>query len=100
MLKGDGFDVVVCASAVEALELLEQEPFDTVVTDLELVGHSGLDLLRRTRAKWREMRLYVLTASQRWQNESRLTALGVNEQFTKPLDYAALLECLQGTPAI
>ncbi|MFO0660006.1 MAG: response regulator [Polyangiaceae bacterium] len=100
MLMEDGFEVSVCTSVSEALDILEQDVFDTVVTDLELMGQSGLELVRRAREKSREIRLFVLTAAQRWQHESKLAALGVSEQFTKPVDYAALVECLGGNPAI
>jgi len=38
-------------SAEEALELLEQEPFDCMVIDLKLPGMSGLDLMRAVKER-------------------------------------------------
>ena len=44
-LERAGFDVVAVAEFQRALELIEDELFDTLVTDLDLPGGTGLDLV-------------------------------------------------------
>jgi len=66
MLTGEvmeelGHDVVLCESAEAALELLEQQRFDVLLTDVGLAGMSGIELVRR--AKVRDATLSVVIAS-------------------------------------
>ncbi len=44
-LERAGFDVVAVTEFQRALELIEDEFFDTLVTDLDLPGGTGLDLV-------------------------------------------------------
>src|SRR5712675_1324612 len=43
----DGYLPIGVPSAEDAVALLEKEPFDILVTDIELPGMSGLDLLQQ-----------------------------------------------------
>ena len=49
VLSGAGYRVKAASSAEEALELIERETPDVVVSDLEMGGMSGLDFARRLR---------------------------------------------------
>lgn len=44
-----GFDPQSCSSGEEALQLLAKEPFDAIISDLNMGGISGLELLESTR---------------------------------------------------
>jgi two-component system chemotaxis response regulator CheY len=51
MLKGAGFTQVWTASNVQdALKMLSQRPFHMVLTDYNLMGNTGLELVRKARA--------------------------------------------------
>src|SRR5262245_33290359 len=45
-----GYTVVVAGSGEEGVELVHRERFDVIVTDIELPGITGLEVLRRARA--------------------------------------------------
>lgn len=47
ILEAAGFNVWVTSSAESALELLTESRWDVLVTDLNMPGLSGMDLLRR-----------------------------------------------------
>src|SRR6185312_10577897 len=49
ILRGEGYDVAIVGSGEEALERLEAQDFDVIVTDILLPGLSGLELLERSR---------------------------------------------------
>ena len=52
-LRRAGYEVTACASGDEATALLERRAFDAVVTDLQMPGCDGREVLRcakRTRA--------------------------------------------------
>lgn len=94
MLGSDGFRVEVAHDSEAALLRLERGHFAALITDLEMPRKSGLELLR-TGHPWLEGTLVVVvTAYASWQNAQKLAALGVSRQFTKPLDYEALLAML------
>ena len=49
LLVEEGYHVEVCDNGDDALELLQNQKFDLLVTDLVMPGKSGLDLLHSTR---------------------------------------------------
>lgn len=49
LLSDDGFRTVPCTTVEAALVALTAEPVQLIITDLRLVGGSGLDLLRHIR---------------------------------------------------
>src|SRR6516225_6327454 len=50
------------SSAAQALQALQERPFDVLVTDLRMPGMDGLELLRRVNAAWPETAVVMLTA--------------------------------------
>lgn len=51
LLTREGFDARQAASGHEAMDLLADEPFAAVVTDLEMPGMDGIELLRHIRRR-------------------------------------------------
>jgi putative nucleotidyltransferase with HDIG domain len=49
--KSNGCVVATAASAEEAFDLLTQQPFDLVVSDIKMPGLSGLDVLRAVKGR-------------------------------------------------
>jgi DNA-binding NtrC family response regulator len=49
-LELDGFDVTTAESGERALELIQKESFDLVLSDIRMPGMHGVDLFRRIRA--------------------------------------------------
>lgn len=63
MALGDrGYRILTAASAEEADDLLARERVDTVVTDLQLPGRSGLDLLAAVRRDYPGLPVILITA--------------------------------------
>jgi len=60
MLERELFSVVVVVSAEEAMQTLQQQRFDLVVTDLLLPGMDGAELCRMIRKDPREPKLPII----------------------------------------
>ena len=74
----------------EALEILEQDPVDLVVTDLRVPELGGLDLLRRIRERFPQIAVLVLTQYGTIESAVEATRLGAADFVTKPYHVADL----------
>ena len=54
-------------SASQALELLNRQRFDVVMTDIEMPGMSGIELMREINSRWIDCRIIFLTAHSRFE---------------------------------
>lgn len=61
-LKREGYTVEVAANGERALEFLEAEPFDLVLTDMRMPRMGGLDLLDAIRERKIQTQVVVMTA--------------------------------------
>lgn len=75
----------------EAIELLQQQKFNLVITDLKLLGASGLELVRYVRENFRNTGIMMITGYATI--EGAVTALkqGVEEYLPKPFTNAELI---------
>lgn len=98
MLRKAGHEVVTAADGQEALELLEQQPFQAVVTDLEMPRMSGFELLEevRRRPNLAHLPIAVLTTRASSKHRDLAVELGANAYLTKPADEVELDKFLQG----
>ncbi|POA20926.1 histidine kinase [Pseudomonas sp. FW300-N1A1] len=87
----------VCADGRQALEWLEQHPYDLVIADWELPGVDGLGLLRSVRLRRRNPVLPFILMSHRNDSASVREALPLapTAYLTKPLNMQGLTQRLQ-----
>ncbi len=85
VLEAMGFRTVVAADGAEAWDLLQQEPVDLVLTDVEMPRMDGLELTRRIRAETATARLPVIAVSNRGSETDREAgfAAGVDAYISK-----------------
>ena len=62
VLRKAGMHAVACFDPLEALALAAREPFDAVVTDIEMPGMNGLEFLGRLRELQSDLPVAVMTA--------------------------------------
>jgi CheY-like chemotaxis protein len=55
------FDITVAADAAAALQLCEQSPFDMIVSDINMPGTNGIELLSIVRLRWPQMITVLMT---------------------------------------
>lgn len=88
-------------NGVEALRILPRERFDLVVTDLNMPGVNGLEVvafMRRLEAH-RTTPLLVITTEAAPRDRERAMALGADAYLTKPFDADALREAVRAASA-
>lgn len=104
-LERAGIEVATACNGQHALELLDQQAFDLVVTDYQMPRMNGAELCRKLRgeSRWCETPVVLLTAKALELDLAELREqLGVREVFSKPFSPRALThtvqECLAVTP--
>jgi len=60
-LSKAGFEVQVARSPEQALEILRQTPHDLVLTDVQMPGTTGLELLSSVRERHPDVQVVVMT---------------------------------------
>lgn len=91
-LEHEGAEVSIAPSGERGLELLGDQPFDLVITDMRMPGLSGLDVVRHLREHRPAIPALVMTAyaEERLLDEVRRRgALGV---VVKPVDLESLVD--------
>jgi len=89
-LRGAGYAVDQVASGTEADAALMAHDFDLVILDLGLPRMSGLDVLRRLRARQATMPVLILTAADSVEDRVRGLDLGADDYMPKPFSLAEL----------
>jgi two-component system chemotaxis sensor kinase CheA len=83
ILRSSGLEVVVAAEGRAALALIEAEPPDIVISDIEMPGMNGFDLLQRIRARTQKLPVIMLTSRGSTEDRQRAAALGANAHLVK-----------------
>jgi two-component system NtrC family response regulator len=84
-LEREGYTMSSAASAEDALPMLEKAPHQLVMTDLNLPGISGIDLLKRVRLEYPETAVIVMTAFGTVQTAVEAMKAGAYDYITKPV---------------
>ncbi len=91
ILASRRFEVRTAHSGEEALELLQQERFDLLITDLLMQGMDGLKLTERVRSLFPWVDIIVITQRDDVRLAVRSMRMGVFEYLVKPVDRDELL---------
>jgi len=84
LLEREGYDVSVAGSAVDALRLMESALFDLVLSDVNMPGLSGIELLGRIKEKSPETAVLMLTAFSTAEQAVEAMKLGAYDYLCKP----------------
>lgn len=89
------FSVTHCESAEEARKLLDEKPFDIVITDIYVKGVSGLELLYRARQKNKDAGVIIITALASADLAAKALKEGALDFVIKPPDLDRLANILK-----
>jgi len=95
MLTPLGMDVATAESAEQAQTLFNRQPADVVVTDLNLPGASGMDLIRELRKAENPPAVVLITGEGSVGSAVEALKLGATDYLQKPVDPMRLVTLLQ-----
>lgn len=78
------------ADAQEALEILAREPFALVITDLQMPGLSGIELLRKIKELYKDTAVIIVSGIDRSQRVMDAIRLGASDYLVKPCELEVL----------
>ncbi|MBN2378388.1 response regulator [candidate division WOR-3 bacterium] len=94
MLASQGYVAEVANSGKKALSMLESKEYDLVITDLNMPGMDGLELIRKIRESLGNQRIIVVTGYPSQDSHSDAVKLGVLNYIVKPFVPDQFIEIL------
>ncbi|NNM55147.1 MAG: response regulator [Spirochaetales bacterium] len=86
-------------SAQEALTIVDRFGYQLVLilTDINMPGMSGLELLKQVRSHYPQMKIYISSAYDNEEYRQQALSLGADGWFSKPMDFSEFKALLEGT---
>jgi DNA-binding NtrC family response regulator len=92
LLQQGGYQTTPAGNAAQALDLVRAQDPDLVLTDLQMPGMDGMELLATVRADFPEIPVVMLTAHGSIDAAVEAMKLGAFDFMTKPFDKEQVLE--------
>ncbi len=94
LLERRGYRITLAHTATQALEKVEQEQFDLLISDIGLPDRSGYELMEELRSK-SSLRGIALSGFGMENDINRARAAGFSEHLTKPINVDRLDEAIR-----
>jgi putative two-component system response regulator len=85
-LEPEGYVCAVASDVKEALEILSRETFDLLISDINMPGRTGLDLLATATEQYPDMAVLMATAVGQRETAIRALEAGAYGYMIKPFD--------------
>ncbi len=92
---GETYSCETVADAHAALDLLSREPFALVLTDIQMPGLGGIELLRKIIAQYPSTAVIMITGVDRTQRVIDAIRVGASDYLIKPCDLDVLSLCVE-----
>ncbi len=90
ILTKEGYDVKTAINYFNASQLLDEEKFDVVITDIRMPEKSGIDLLTHVREINSDIPVILMTGFASLETAVEAVKQGAFDYLTKPLDFNKL----------
>jgi len=94
-LNNAQFKVLSCDNGQQALEIIKQEQPQLVITDIQMSGMSGLELLETINQQWPDLPVIMITAYADTDLGSKTHELGAFDYLPKPFDINHVINICQ-----
>jgi len=84
-LASSACDVETAGNGEQALQTMEQDPFDVVLLDMRMPGQDGLSVLRTIKQKWPESEVVIITGYPTMDSAKEAVRLGAYDYVAKPV---------------
>jgi two-component system response regulator YesN len=90
--KQEGYQIFSAVNGEEALEIIENEDIDILVTDIQMPKLSGINLIEKCRKINSKLKIIVISGYAEFEYAQKSIRFGVNEYLLKPFRSQRLLE--------
>ena len=90
VFEGDGHSIRTAKNGREALEMLQAEPAEVIITDVKMPDMNGIELLRATREFLPDVGVVLMTAFATVDTAREAFKLGADDFIQKPFDVEEL----------
>lgn len=77
--------VEVAKNGLEALQAMEEHPYDVVLLDVRMPGMDGMTVLRTIKQKWPESEVVIITGYPSVDSAKEAVRLGAHDYLAKPV---------------
>jgi EAL domain-containing protein (putative c-di-GMP-specific phosphodiesterase class I) len=95
VLQGAGYEVTIAHDGSVAAKTVMRRSFDVIVSDIQLPGMTGVDLLRVVRAYDLDVPLILMTGTPTIETATEAVSLGALEYLQKPFANGLLLKAVE-----
>lgn len=95
LLAGGGYDVVIAQDGTSAAAAVKSQDFDVILSDIQMPGMSGLDLLRIVREHDLDVPVVLMTADPRIETAAQAVELGALQYLVKPIPVDTLFKAME-----
>ena len=96
-LRLRGFDAIPAYDGISALSLLKSEPFDGMILDLRLPDIDGMEILRKTKTVFPDIKVVIMSGHGNEQDFNTCIELGATDCFHKPAKILNLVKAFSGS---
>jgi DNA-binding NtrC family response regulator len=93
-LTPGGFEVKLAKNGREGLNMMGEEAFDIVLTDLKMPDMDGIEVLRKIKEDWPEVEVIIITGYQTVDTAVKSIKLGAFDYIEKPFTPDALMNAV------
>lgn len=94
VLAGQGFRPEIAPSGPEAIEALGRTPFDVILSDIDMPGMNGIELLKKVRRVDLDVPLVLITGNPTLETATQAVEQGALRYLVKPVDTRALADVI------
>jgi DNA-binding NtrC family response regulator len=91
LVQMGGFSVEVAQNGLEAIQKVEKDVFDLVLTDMKMPEMDGIELLKMIKGTRPEVMVIMMTAHGSVETAVEAMKIGADDYVTKPIDLNELL---------
>ncbi len=96
VLKRMGYSVTISSSPAEGLEILKNESFQLIITDLNMPEMDGVRLCKKIRKNNSQSIIYALSGYIESYEAERLESVGFDGYLRKPVTSEMLRQAIEG----
>ncbi len=94
--EDEGFEIAGTAESVDsAMILLQEKAVDLVITDVQMPGQNGLDLIKLLNENYPSIKTVILSGYSDFSYAQQAIRLGALDYLTKPINFGALKTLLR-----